>query len=131
MCRAQQVGARTGLWALCDGFLEGGLCAALAALSGRPLAQQSISGEISLLLLLQMRQMNSTMVFTGTAGQEFMTTCVGECQPCCLPACPIQPAVRRTLAARTRAHRASRTNVALVSFWIFWIEISKQTVLAK
>lgn len=120
-----------GLWALCDGFLEGGLCAALAALSGRPLAQQSISGEISLLLLLQMRQMNSTMVFTGTAGQEFMTMCVGECQPCCLPACPIHPAARRTLAARTRAHRASRTNVALVSFWIFWIEISKQTVLAK
>lgn len=74
MCRAQQVGARTGLSALCDGFLEGGLCAALAALSGRPLGQQSISGEISLLLLLQMRQMNSTMVFTGTAGQEFMTT---------------------------------------------------------
>jgi len=69
-----------GLSALCDGFLEGGLC----ALSGRPLGQQSISGEISLLLLLQMWQMNSTMVFTGTAGQEFMTTYVWKCQRCLL-----------------------------------------------
>lgn len=99
MCRAQQVGARRGVSALCDGFLEGGLCAARErpshCLGGRWVSNP-ISGEISLLLLLQMWQMKSTMLFTGTAGRGFSATYVLKYQRCFLcwhpddflPVCP-------------------------------------------
>lgn len=87
MCRAQQVGAVGGFRLCATAFWKGGLCAAWERPSHCPggcWVSNPISGEISLLLLLQMWQMKSTMVFTGTAGWGFSTTYVLKYQRCFL-----------------------------------------------